>query len=208
MDATARMHLATRIHYALLRYLGTGIEANRMLADASYAREVLYVCEGSRDETLQDLARQFAAASAPRQAKRQSPSRETPAWPAPGPQASAQQERERTGRAGAGARSGAAARSGASATPAASATSGASTISTSSGTSTASRRPGPQGASGSSSSSSGAPVSRPAPQDATWAGNTSGFGFAVPSDFEDERLPRRSPGRFSLARWLRRDGRP
>ena len=166
MDPKARMHLATRMHYALLRYLGTGIEANRMIGDASYAREVLFVCEGSKDEVLQELGRQFAATMRPpgtaRPASAVGPTRHPPIRQTATPQAPK--------------------RAAAAARPAVEAA-----------------NPG--------ADASGRASSLPAPQDATWAGDTSGFGFVTPSDFEDERMPRRPPGRVSLTRWLRRDGR-
>lgn len=166
MDLKARMHLATRIHYALLRFLGTGIEANRMVGDASYAREVLFVCEGSKDEVLQDLGRQFAAMTRPpgtaRPASAVGPTRHPPIRQPAAPQA--------PGRAPTADR------------PAADAIAR-------------------------EADASGRTSSLPAPQDATWAGDTSGFGFVTPSDFEDERMPRHAPSRFSLVRWLRRDGR-
>jgi len=71
MDDNAQQLLliASRIHHALLRYLGEGIDVGAMLASDDYAREVLYVCAGCGDEELNALGRQFellqaAAASA------------------------------------------------------------------------------------------------------------------------------------------------
>jgi hypothetical protein len=64
MENTERMRVATRIHYALLRYMGSGIEVDSMLARADYAREVLYVCEGSGDAVLQQLGRLYRDAIA------------------------------------------------------------------------------------------------------------------------------------------------
>jgi hypothetical protein len=63
MDPTSRLRIATRIHYALLRNLGTGIDVGYMLKREDYAREVLYVCEGSGDAELASLARKFERAS-------------------------------------------------------------------------------------------------------------------------------------------------
>jgi hypothetical protein len=63
MDPTSRLRIATRIHYALLRHLGTGIDVGYMLKRDDYAREVLYVCEGSGDPELAALARKFEQAS-------------------------------------------------------------------------------------------------------------------------------------------------
>jgi hypothetical protein len=63
MDPTSRLRIATRIHYALMRQLGSGIDVGHMLKREDYAREVLYVCEGSGDPELMSLARKFALAS-------------------------------------------------------------------------------------------------------------------------------------------------
>jgi hypothetical protein len=71
MDDNAQQLLliASRIHHALLRYLGEGIDVGAMLANDDSAREVLYFCAGCGDEELNALGRQFellqaAAASA------------------------------------------------------------------------------------------------------------------------------------------------
>ena len=63
MDPTSRLRIATRIHYALLRHLGTGIDVGYMLKREDYAREVLYVCEGSGDPELASLGRKFERAT-------------------------------------------------------------------------------------------------------------------------------------------------
>jgi hypothetical protein len=63
MDPTSRLRIATRIHYALLRHLGTGIDVGYMLKREDYAREVLYVCEGSGDAELASLAHKFERAT-------------------------------------------------------------------------------------------------------------------------------------------------
>ena len=61
MDETTNtlLLLATRIHHALLRHLGSGIDVGAMLAREGYAREVLYVCEGCGDAELKALGEQF-----------------------------------------------------------------------------------------------------------------------------------------------------
>ena len=61
MDETTntQLLLATRIHHALLRHLGSGIDVGAMLAREGYAREVLYVCEGCGDAELKALGEQF-----------------------------------------------------------------------------------------------------------------------------------------------------
>lgn len=65
MSATfTRLHLATRIHFALRRELGDGIDVGRMLRDREYADEVLGVCRGTEDYALVDLADRFDDASA------------------------------------------------------------------------------------------------------------------------------------------------
>lgn len=76
--AANRLRIATKIHFAVRRYLGEGLDVGAMLKDAAYATEVLYVCRGSRDPELCTLADQFEAAprvelarTAPRQAEQQ-----------------------------------------------------------------------------------------------------------------------------------------
>jgi hypothetical protein len=68
MDPTSRLRIATRIHFALLRHMGAGIDVGYMLKRADYAREVLYVCEGSGDAELFALMRKFEHASLEEQA--------------------------------------------------------------------------------------------------------------------------------------------
>jgi hypothetical protein len=58
----ARLRIATRIHFALLRHLGEGIDVGSMLKDDAQAREVLWVCQASRDPELIRLARQYERA--------------------------------------------------------------------------------------------------------------------------------------------------
>lgn len=62
VDTSSRLRIATKINFALLRYLGEGIDVGAMLKRPSYATEVLYVCRGSRDRELGALADQFEAA--------------------------------------------------------------------------------------------------------------------------------------------------
>jgi hypothetical protein len=49
-----RLQIATRIHFALLRELGIGIDVGRLLKHPLYARDVLLVCDAC---TLPDLPR-------------------------------------------------------------------------------------------------------------------------------------------------------
>jgi hypothetical protein len=59
-----RLQLATRIHYALLRAIGTGIDVGRLLKQPLYARDVLLVCEACGDShDLRRLAAAFRGAS-------------------------------------------------------------------------------------------------------------------------------------------------
>jgi len=71
MDETrnAQLLLATRIHHALLRHLGSGIDVGSMLAREGYAREVLYVCEGCGDAELKALGEQFKRLRGPAPAR-------------------------------------------------------------------------------------------------------------------------------------------
>lgn len=62
VDANTRLRIATKIHFALLRHLGEGIDVGRMLKNEAEAREVLWVCEGSGDTELATLARQYVRA--------------------------------------------------------------------------------------------------------------------------------------------------
>jgi len=60
-----RLQLATRIHYALLREIGLGIDVGRLLKHALYARDVLLVCDACEGHDLRRLAIAFRAASVP-----------------------------------------------------------------------------------------------------------------------------------------------
>jgi hypothetical protein len=64
------MQLAQRVHELLLREVGFSIEAERLVADLQYARDVLLVCDaciGSDLPALAQMLRQAAPAAAPRQ---------------------------------------------------------------------------------------------------------------------------------------------
>jgi hypothetical protein len=55
-----RLALAHRIHGALMRELGQGIDVGRMLDDARYARDVLLVCQAYPRTELTRLGAAFA----------------------------------------------------------------------------------------------------------------------------------------------------
>ena len=63
MDHNTRLRIATRIHFALLRHLGEGVDVALMLKQESQAREVLWVCEASGDPELVALGRQYQRAA-------------------------------------------------------------------------------------------------------------------------------------------------
>ncbi|HSN33565.1 MAG TPA: hypothetical protein VLU41_12840 [Ideonella sp.] len=65
--------LATRIHHALMRYLGSGIDVGRMVQSEDYAREVLFVCEGCGDVELKSLGEQFKRVRGPFEPLRDEP---------------------------------------------------------------------------------------------------------------------------------------
>src|SRR5262245_51869887 len=60
-----RLQLATRIHYALLREIGHGIDVGRLLKQPLYARDVLLVCDACTGHDLRRLAIAFRGASVP-----------------------------------------------------------------------------------------------------------------------------------------------
>ena len=62
MDLNTRLRIATRIHFALLRHLGEGVDVAVMLKHEAQAREVLWVCEASGDDELVALGRQYQRA--------------------------------------------------------------------------------------------------------------------------------------------------
>jgi hypothetical protein len=57
-----RLQLATRIHYALLRELGQGVDVGRLLKQPAYARDVLLVCDACSGNDLPRLAKAFRGA--------------------------------------------------------------------------------------------------------------------------------------------------
>ena len=67
---TAAMHtrhclkLADRIHRALVREIGQGLDRQRLLREPLYARDVLLVCDALHHSDLPDLARHFRRACA------------------------------------------------------------------------------------------------------------------------------------------------
>lgn len=62
MDLNTRLRIATRIHFALLRHLGEGVDVAVMLKHEELSREVLWVCEASGDPELVALGRQYQRA--------------------------------------------------------------------------------------------------------------------------------------------------
>lgn len=63
MPATqARLQIATKIHFFLLRELDHGIDIEKMLSNERYARDVLLVCQACRGTELATLAEQFQRA--------------------------------------------------------------------------------------------------------------------------------------------------
>ena len=65
MDTNERLHLATRIHFILLRDLGSGIDVNLMLKRELYALDVINVCRAIDNDELSRLAELFIKASRP-----------------------------------------------------------------------------------------------------------------------------------------------
>jgi hypothetical protein len=62
MNARLCHKIAQRMDTLLARELGEGIDAERMLADALYARDVLLVCDALRDHELATLSPRFRRA--------------------------------------------------------------------------------------------------------------------------------------------------
>ncbi len=60
----SREQIAARIHQLMLREIGQGINAEQMLCQHRYARDVLLVCEANRGSELAALAAEFRIASA------------------------------------------------------------------------------------------------------------------------------------------------
>lgn len=69
MTALTRLHLAARIHLALLRELKQGVDVRRMLREREYAEQVLDVCRGIDDLALLEMADRFDDESAAEDAK-------------------------------------------------------------------------------------------------------------------------------------------
>jgi hypothetical protein len=63
MNARRCHKIAQRIDTLLARELGEGVDAERMLADALYARDVLLVCDAMRDHELATLSPRFRRAA-------------------------------------------------------------------------------------------------------------------------------------------------
>lgn len=55
----SRLQLATRIHIALLRTLGEGVDVSRMLRQRPYGDEVIEICRSLLEPGLVDLADRF-----------------------------------------------------------------------------------------------------------------------------------------------------
>jgi len=70
MDTLHRRLLANRIHLALMRELGQGIDLKQMLNSALYARDVLLVCQAYPDTELPQLSEQFREATAEQMTRR------------------------------------------------------------------------------------------------------------------------------------------
>jgi hypothetical protein len=83
MDSNHRLHLATRIHFALLRELGSGIDVGLMLSRDLYALDVINVCRASDNEELEHLAEQFVRASRVQPADGAAATRPAPVRPRP-----------------------------------------------------------------------------------------------------------------------------
>ena len=84
MDNTARLRLATRIHFALLRRFGTTVEVRDLLDGRGEGREAMWVCAASGDPELAALARELAR-SIKRSAAQRVPAEVKPAMPVPRP---------------------------------------------------------------------------------------------------------------------------
>ncbi len=62
MNARRCLTIADRMDVLLQAELGLGIDLQRLVGDALYARDVLLVCDAFHGHELADLARQFRAA--------------------------------------------------------------------------------------------------------------------------------------------------
>ena len=61
MDANHRLHLATKLHFGLLRHLGEGIDIGAMLKREDYALDVINVCLACDDAELRGRLRLVGA---------------------------------------------------------------------------------------------------------------------------------------------------
>jgi hypothetical protein len=59
LDPTARLRVATRVHFALLRHHGEQVSVSTLLQGGNEMREALWVCEASNHAELVALAAQF-----------------------------------------------------------------------------------------------------------------------------------------------------
>ena len=59
MAESERLHLARRMSALLQRELGEGVDAQRMVAQPLYARDVLLVCDALHDSEGPELAAKF-----------------------------------------------------------------------------------------------------------------------------------------------------
>ncbi len=59
LDPDIRLRIATRIHHALRRRFGETVEVQSLLDGDAEAQEAMWVCEGSGDDELRALAREF-----------------------------------------------------------------------------------------------------------------------------------------------------
>ena len=62
MNTRRCFKIASRINTLLVRELGEGVDAERMVADVRYARDVLLVCDAMRDHELATLSPRFRRA--------------------------------------------------------------------------------------------------------------------------------------------------
>jgi len=62
-SSNRRLQIATRIHFALLRQWGQGIDVSRLLKHPLYARDVLLVCDACEGNDLPRLAKAFRGAT-------------------------------------------------------------------------------------------------------------------------------------------------
>jgi hypothetical protein len=63
-SSNRRLQIATRIHYALMRELGHGVDVGHLLKHPLYARDVLLVCDACSGNDLPRLAVAFRGMTA------------------------------------------------------------------------------------------------------------------------------------------------